>query len=126
MRWTGGIALLALLAGCAHGTGTREYWRGLSTGTVGECAPVEFDVTVLEGRLEGWATSRLPQGPVTWEVQGTVAPDDQVSVETTTVDPRIGARRVSWRGVWKRLEIALTQTAPGVCDPPRTARLRRP
>jgi hypothetical protein len=118
---TTAVLLLALLAGCAHGMGSRQRWNGTSTGSAGDCAPLEFEIVIFEGRVDGWATSALPQGPVSWDVSGSVSPDNQVSVETVTADPRIGQRRVSWRGVRKVLEVSLTQAPPGACQPPRTA-----
>jgi hypothetical protein len=126
MRRVGGIALLALVTGCAHGVGSREYWRGMSDGTSGECAPLYFDISILNHQIEGYATSTMPQASAMWDVKGSVTPDDQVTVETTTQDPRLGARKVMWRGVWKRLSLTFTQVSPMVCDPPRTARLQPP
>ncbi len=117
------VLVLALLAGCAHGMGSRQRWVGTSTGSAGDCAALEFEIVIFEGQIEGWATSALPQGPVSWDVRGSVSPDNQVSVETVTADPRIGQRRVSWRGVRKVLEVTLTQASPGACQPPRAATL---
>jgi hypothetical protein len=115
------VLVLATLAGCAHGMGSRQRWTGRSNGLAGECGPLEFEVTTFEGRIEGWATSALPQGPVAWEVRGSVTPERQISAETVTDDPRIAQRRIMWHGVKGPLSVTLTQ-ASGDC-PPRTATL---
>ena len=117
------VLALAVLAGCAHGMGSRQRWSGTSTGSSGECAPMEFEIVIFEGRIDGWATSSLAQGPVSWDVKGSVNPDNQVSLETITDDPRIGQRRLAWRGVRKVLEVTIAQTSPGPCQPPRTVSL---
>lgn len=118
--------LIALLGGCAHGVGGREYWRGTSTGSSGECAPLAFDITIRDAQVEGWASSTLPQGSAMWEVRGSVARDDRVSIETTTQDPRLAYRRLTWTGRWGRLELSLEQAGPPGCQPPRTVKLGHP
>jgi hypothetical protein len=82
---------------------------------------MEFEVVIFEDRIEGWATSGLPQGPVSWDVRGSVSSDNQVSLEAVTDDPRVAERRVAWRGTRKVLQVTLAQTPPGPCQPPRTA-----
>ena len=127
---SGGLATLALVvvlaAGC-HGTGSREFWQGITTGSVGDCAPLSFNISIDEGRILGYAVSELPQqGVVSWDVSGSVTSDDHVTIETITQDPRIRQQRVAWTGTWKPLSIPLVQTSPGPCQPPRSGSLSRP
>src|SRR5262249_26241482 len=127
---SGGLATLALLvalaAGC-HGKGSREFWRGITTGSSGDCAPLSFNISIDEGRIEGYAVSELPQqGVVSWDVKGSVTSDDRVTIETLTQDPRIQQQRVAWTGTWKPFSMPLVQTSPGPCQPPRSTSLGRP
>src|SRR5262249_30279204 len=90
--------LVALAAG-GHGKGSRQFWQGITTGSVGDCAPLSFNISIDEGRILGYAVSELPQqGAVSWDVSGSVTPDDRVTIETVTQDPRIRQQRVAWTG----------------------------
>ena len=118
--------LLVLLASCTpFGFARGDYWTGISTGDLGPCPPVQFDVTIDEGRIGGSATSEHEWGATLWQVRGLISSGSQVQVETKTEDPRVARRTIQWTGSFNPLFWDLTEAADPACTKPRVVSLHR-
>jgi len=128
-RWVHGAraALYVALIACVVGAcASKGYWNGVSTGNSGECVPFNFEITVRDGRITGWAVTEFERWTVSWDVHGEVTADGLVSLETTTEDPRTQQQQLSWTGTAKPFSLSLVeQTSDEVCPTPRSATLKR-
>lgn len=127
LRSSLGLALLlSALTGCLGGLGRGSYFTGQSSSGPGECVPFEFELSRDGDRVVGVATTLYTWGMVTWDVVGTLAPDNRVALETVTQDVRLTRRRIAWKGDSNIFLGNLTEDAKDpTCPVPRTVTLQR-
>jgi hypothetical protein len=112
-----GTGCLGLLRG--------EYYGGRSSGDLGPCVPIRFDVSLDEGRVLGVAAAAYPWGTATWDVSGMVR-EGAILLEMRTEDPRVPDRRLRWRGRRQVHFLEVTEEGSGTgCPAPRSATLSR-
>ena len=124
-RWWLGGATLAALALAACGLARGDAWMGMSTGDRGPCPIFEFDLLIDGDKVGGTATSEFEWGTALWEVRGSIAPDNRITLQTRTPDPRAPQPVITWTGTYNVLLWDLTSTPDAPCPKARVARLQR-